>query len=787
VTSAPPGAPSSAPLSLRVARQQRLDDRSLRGRAWCQAYAAAADQWLSGVFATACAGDPRRLALLAVGGYGRGELAPGSDLDLLLVHDRKNKIRPVADAVWYPIWDEGIHLDHSVRTVKEVRAAADSDLKVALGLLDARLVAGDAALADEVIRRVGDLWNTRAERWLPDVDAQIRARHREQGDVAFLLEPDLKEGRGGLRDVTALKAVARVTPILAATVADPELGSAADLLIAARVELQRSTGKATSRLLLQEQDRVAAALGLVDADELMALVSGAARVVAWASDDGWRRVLSSIAGPRGRSGSADRPLEPGLVLRDDEVTLSSDADPAEDPSLAFRAAAVSAELDRPLARATLDRLGEAAPDLGGAWSDDVLQAWLRLLGAGAPAVAAIESLDRLGVWMKYLPEWAAVRNRPQRNAYHRFTVDRHLVETAVNASALVRRVNRPDLLLAGALLHDIGKGRGGDHTEIGIDVVRKMAPRLGFSADDTEILATMVRHHLLLPDVATRRDLDDPKTISLVADAVGDVVTLQLLAGLTEADSLATGSSAWGPWKAELVAELTRRVEAALAGHEPVWAPAELTAAERALLDRGGLQLVAHGGEVTVVAPDQPGLLATVAGVLALRAVLVRSAATRSAPNAGMAVLSFEVVPAFDRLPDWDAVRVDLAAALEGRLALEERLEERERHYARMRRATTANAPEVVVTAHAEVSAVATVIEVRAPDTGPVLYRIARAIADAGLFISWARVATLGAEVLDVFYVQTTDATKIPGGPDALRVLEQTIAAAVGTGRAEPG
>ncbi len=776
------------PLTLRAARDALLADRSLTGTAWCAAYAAAADAWLAGVFTSACGGDTSGLALVAVGGYGRGELAPGSDLDLVLVHDRRRPPKQIAEAIWYPIWDEGVHLDHSVRTVKEIRQAADSDLKVALGLVDARLIAGDTALGEAVRRRVMDLWETRASRWLPEVDAAVRARHRTHGDAAFLLEPELKESRGGLRDLTALGVAARVSPVLNDLLAHPGLEAAAAVLAAVRVELQRSTGKPTSRLLLQEQDVVAAALGLSDADVLMARVSEAARVVAWSSDDGWRRVLSWLAGPRGRSGSADRPIEPGLVLRDNEVSLATDGDPATDPSLALRAAATSAELDRPLARPTLERLRREAAAPAWPWAEPVLRAWLRLLGAGPGAVAAIETLDQIGVWTRLLPEWWAVRNRPQRNAYHRFTVDRHLVEAAVGAAELARGVSRPDLLLAGALVHDIGKGQTLDHTLVGIDVVRQLAPNLGFSTSDSETLVALVRHHLLLPDVATRRDLDDPATISAVAAAVGDPLTLELLAALTEADSLATGPSAWGPWKAGLVAELVRRVRALLAGEESPAGPPELTAAQSALLAEADLAVAAEAdgteaARVTVVAPDRPGLLATVTGVLTLSGAQVRSATSRaagprdSAQGAGpLAVLAFDVTPAFDRLPVWDRVRADLEAALDGRLRVAERLVEHERPYTR-RRPAAASPPQVVVTTHDDASAVATVVEVRAPDTVGLLYKIASTLAELGLFITWAQVSTLGAEVVDAFYVRSVDGSKLTS--DARHEVETTLTAAL--------
>ncbi|MGH9094911.1 MAG: [protein-PII] uridylyltransferase, partial [Acidimicrobiales bacterium] len=648
--------------SLRERRLRLIDDRSRTGTAWCRAFSAACDGWLREVLDQAMGRDSEGVALLAVGGYGCGELAPGSDLDLLLVHDRKGRIGPVADALWYPIWDEGIELDHSVRTLKELRNAMNDDLRVALGALQARPVAGDERLGREAVSRALDLWRSRTDRWLPQVAGAVGDRHERFGDLAFLLEPDLKEARGGVRDLRVLQAVAQVSPVVAGVVADPDLGRAADLMSAARVELQRATGKSANRLLLQDQDVVAEALRYPDADQLMLAVAGAARTIAWAGDDGWRRVGSWLRGPRGRESSGDRPLEPGLVLRDGEVTLAGTADPGGDPSLALRAAAASAELDRPLARGSLDRLADEtrAPDAvwpDGIWPDEMRRALVRILAAGRPAIAAIEALDQRGIWVTVLPEWEAVRNRPQRNAYHRFTVDRHLLEAAANASELVRRVERPDLLLLGALLHDIGKGRGGDHTEAGIGIVDGLAPRMGLGPPDTEALRTLVRLHLLLPDAATRRDLDDPVTIETVAEAVGDRTTLHLLAALTEADSLATGPSAWGTWKADLVARLVQRVSDHLVGQPVPPAPA-LTPAEEELAAGGRLAVVAEGSHVTVAAPDRSGLLSVVAGVLAVNGVTVRSAHTRTEPGGGarMAVLAFDVTPTLDVLPDWAGV-----------------------------------------------------------------------------------------------------------------------------------
>jgi [protein-PII] uridylyltransferase len=763
----------AAPADLKAARSGLVGDRSLSGSAWCERYAGTWDAWLRSLLGEAAGGDQSGLALIAVGGYGRGALAPGSDVDLVLVHNGKRKIGPIADALWYPIWDTGVPLDHSVRTAKEVRAAMDCDIKVALGLLNARLVAGDEKLASEVLAKALDLWSTRVGRWLPSVAGATRQRHARFGDLAFLLEPDLKEARGGLRDMTQLLILARVVPVLAGILDDAELAAASEVLTAARVELHRHTGRPSNTLTLQDQDAVAAALQYPDADALMAAVAKAARAIAWANDDGWRRIESWLAGPRGRGAGGDRPLEAGIVMRDGEIALATGAQPGSDPSLALRLAAASAELDAPISRSTLDRLGEEAAVPAGVWPPEALHALLRLLGAGFPAVAAVEALDQRGLWVRYLPEWEAVRNRPQRNAYHRFTVDRHLVETAAGAADLQARVSRPDLLLLGALLHDIGKGRGGDHTDAGIEVVESLGPRLGLPPADVAMLVSAVRHHLLLPDAATRRDLDDPATAASVAAAVGDRVVLELLAALTEADSIATGPSAWGSWKAGLVAGLVDRTAAILEGRPPPdTRRAQLGPEQLELLSAGELRLLVDGDQLTVAAPDRAGLLAAVAGVLTLAGVVVRSATTMSDPGTGMALLRFEVVPAFDRLPDWDRVRRDLDAGLAGRLSIGQLLDEREAHYSRHRRRTAAHTPEIAVIVDNEASAESSVVEVRAPDKGPVLYRLASTLTAAGLVISCALVNTLGAEAVDVFYVQTLDGKKLIDEDHQARVTD---------------
>ncbi|HEX2700293.1 MAG TPA: [protein-PII] uridylyltransferase [Acidimicrobiales bacterium] len=730
-----------------------LEEGGPRGPAFCRAYADAADRWLAGLLDA----EPG-MALVAVGGYGRRELCPGSDLDVVLVYGRTRvPVQQVAERIWYPIWDAGIGLDHSVRTVKEALGVAADDLKAALGLLDARLVSGDAELAAELVDKARRQWVKAAGRSLPALAESVARRHERFGEVAFLLEPELKEGRGGLRDVHALRAAALATPVVDARA--PALDAAHDVLLSVRVELHRRVGKTLDRLLLQEQDAVAAALGHPDADALMASVSAAARTIAWTGDDAWRRVASARAGPRGRLPGGDRPLGPGLVLRDGEVALAADADPRNDPTLALRGAAAAVQAGTWLSRAALDRLAAETAPMPDPWPPTARSALLGILGSGHDAIPALEALDQRGLLVRALPEWDAVRGKPQRNAYHRFTVDRHLLETAANAAALTRTVARPDLLLLGALLHDIGKGFPGDHTDRGVAVVRRLGPRLGLPPDDVAVLLDMVRHHLLLPDVATRRDLDDPATVEAVAAAVADRDRLELLAALTEADSLATGPAAWGPWKAGLVADLVARTASRLAGLHPSAGAPMPTAAHRVLMSGRRPVVEVAGDEVTIVAPDRPGLFCRMAGTLAVHGLDVRSAAAAS--EDGMAVEVFEVEPAFGSPPVWETVQADVERAIAGRLSLEARLAERARAYAGRRRAATARPAEPRVLFDDDASATATVVEVRAPDGIGVLYRITRALADCDLDVRTAKVSTLGHEVVDAFYVTDSSGAKL--------------------------
>lgn len=725
------------------------------GRDYCRLLAEVTDDWVVDIFDDALDRVDRpagRVALLAVGGYGRGELAPQSDLDLLLVHDVKAKrvakeIEPIASAIWYPLWDAGVKLGHAVRRVDETVGLAATDLDSATALLTARPLAGDDDLARQVVEQGLGVWRDKRDRRLAELRHRVRVRQGAAGDVAYRLEPDVKDGHGGLRDVQSLWwAQTGGLDLIAEDLI--ELDRYYDVLLRARVALHLATARAGDVLRLEDQDAAAVVGGWSDADALMRDVATAGRSIAWLCDENWGRAVGTS------TTSPPRAVAPGVVLRDGEIELAADADPAADPTLVLQTAVAAARHQVRIGRATLARLHDEITGWPGPWPVGATDDLIALLLEGHRAIPVLESLDQRDLIARLLPEWTPVRSRPQRNAYHRFTVDRHLWEAAANAAELTHRVTRPDLLVLGALLHDLGKGYPGDHTEVGMDLVRTIGPKLGLVPADVEILVTMVEQHLLLPDVAMRRDLTDPATIEQVAVAVGTVEVLDLLHALTEADSLATGPSAWGDWKEGLVTDLVARVRHVLGGGDVAEVTWQLfpDAETLSVMASGDVQIARADDVVTVVSPDAAGTFSRIAGVLSLHGLDVVSARAHS-DEGGMAASQFRIV-APDGGVNWRAVEVDLALALEHRLAIEARLAERAATYRRRRRTQAAPPGPPSVTFDDDASSNATVIVVRAVTKIGILHRISKAIGELGLDIRHASVQTMGMEVVDTFYVR---------------------------------
>lgn len=739
-------------------RSELIGRIDLQGPTLCHSLSELTDAWLEELFDDACSQlrVTGGVALLAVGGYGRGELAPFSDLDLVIVHNSCAVIDELAGKVWYPIWDTRLKLGHGVRTRKDTLKISSDDLDVATSMMTARVIAGDTSFANSLIAETRTQTKSAGKRWLGQLHSRVLQRHIEAGEVAFYLEPDLKEGLGGLRDIHALW-----WAIAAGFEVSPSdqlaLSECHEILTNARVGLHRVTKRSGDILHLQDQDAVALSIGMSSADELMAAIAGAGRRVAWIADEAWARL-----DPPEFIRRSPTAVAPGVQLHNGSIQLTSDASPGNDPTLMLRVATAAARHSVRIDRASLDRLGEETMPWPDPWPAGASDDLVALLLEGERSIAVIESLDQRNLLVKLLPEWAPVRSKPQRNAYHRYTVDRHLWQTAANASTLVSRVSRPDLLVLGALFHDIGKGYPGDHTEVGIELFSKIGPRMGLSVEDCELVSAMIEHHLLLPDVATRRDLSDDATITNVATTVRSPVLLELLSALTEADSLATGVAAWGSWKAELMQTLVDRVGHVLGGgdvHEVTWRLFP-NADVLEKMAAGVLAIQTTADRVTVVSSDRPGTFSKVAGVLALHGLDVLGAEAHS-DEQGMAASEFQIQVSGSEVIDWQPVVANLERAMRDELALDARLAERAETY-RRRRSLVARAPAPAsVRFDDTASSNATFLEVRAPDKIGILRGMTKAIADTGLDIRHARIQTLGNEVIDSFYVQTVSGEKV--------------------------
>jgi len=705
------------------------------------------------------------LALAAVGGYGRGELSPGSDLDILILHQDQFSQEILSEFVnnlLYPLWDRK-SVDHSVRTRAQTRDAAESDLKVALGLLDIRLVCGDADLVAQVQADNLENWHKNARNRLTELKESLSNRHERSGELAYLLEPDVKEARGGLRDINALRAIS-----LSGTVRVPleRISWAESKLNDIREALHVTSGRNKDRLLFQEQDAVAAKLKYSDADALMSDVARAARSVDYLLDFTWHQIEQKGKDGFGRFLRKPRTdvVAQNLSVSQREIVIHPHTDFATDPLIGLRAAATAAQLGLPISLDSYTSLSNALEEnkavLPNPWPREAREYLISLIGAGEAMIAIFEALDQEEIIFHWIPEWLPLRSLPQRNVLHRHTVDRHMVETAVRAAALTRKVHRPDLLLFCALFHDIGKGSEEDHSLRGERLIAPLAKRVGFPEEDVAIIKLLVKHHLLISATATRRDLDDPATIQSIVDVIPDLNTLELLHALSVADGEATGSGAWSDWKATLVADLVARVKKAMTGSSTVAKQPVISAEQLSLAQTGilhvNLEKRENGYSIEIISPDKTGLLSLVAGVLNTSRLDVRSARTKTHGNS--AVMKWIVTPE-PYAPEVTAeyLRAEIERAFNDATHIEEKLIARAEAYAAI---PTIPVPDPVVEIFNDGATEATIIEVRSHDRPGLLFRIGAGITQSKIDIRSAIVTTLGAEAIDTLYV-----TEISGGP----------------------
>ncbi|WP_248582359.1 [protein-PII] uridylyltransferase [Nocardioides sp. InS609-2] len=689
-------------------------------------------------------------ALVAVGGYGRGELAPYSDLDVVLVHAADLDPGEGAAEVWYPLWDAGVRLDHAVRTEQQMLEAAADDVKVATGLLDARHLAGDPSLTLRLRTTMLAAWRRDARSRLPELHEIVRQRHGLVGEVAHESVPDIKEAAGGLRDATVLRALVATWLVDVPHVA---LERARQELLDLRDHVHEISGRATDRVGPEVWSELAGRIGVEDAAAAQVALRETGRRIAHIHRLTWRRVDGVLARPVSVKGTRRPDLQPvarGIALSSGEVVLDGRVAPADDPLLLLRAAAEAAEREVALSPATASRLVRESPPVPEPWPAEARDLLVRLLASGRGLLGVWETLEETGAVDRVLPEWQRIRLLPHASAIHRFTVDRHVVETCIEASALIRTVSRPDVLMVAALLHDIGKGELTEHSVAGEPIARRVAARMGFDAAAVDHIGTLVRWHLLLSTVATTRDPDDPATTAQITARITTPEAMSLLLALTEADSRAASAKAWSSWRAGLVKRLAAHVVRTLesgqaptgAVRDPVDVPEDVRrgATSIAVLDAD------DGVRVRVIAPDRVGLLADVAAMLALQRTSVRGA--RAWTQNDVAVSEWDVT---DTAIDPAVLRQRFDSIVSGRIDPGERLRP-----AGSARDGAALAPTVAM--RSDASTRATVLEVRAADRPGVLHLVCAALAELGVTVASAHVDTVGPQAVDVFYVQEQSA-----------------------------
>jgi [protein-PII] uridylyltransferase len=822
------------------------------GQESIRSYAAFMDGVLRLLFGLADAdaragGHPRTPVLLvALGGYGRGELHPSSDIDLMLIHGGEVTpyVRQMAQGILYTLWDLSLRVGHACRSLEDCLALARTDLPSRTSMQAARVLAGDRRLFARLQKTLRqEVYRKDYPEFLRQTLAERDERYRKYGGSVYVQEPNVKESAGGLRDVHTALWLA-FTKFGARTLRELEekgllsikerkaTDEALTFLWRVRNELHFLSGTRQDVLERSLQDRIAKSFGYetdetrLAAEKLMRDYYRHAGTIHRTSARLIARCQEGLA-RRGTVGRRDRraALQDGLIVYDGRLHLADPGTLEKDPVRILRvfrhAQRLGCELDVDLERA----LEEAAPVLeDDAWrsSPELRQLFLAILRDWGRVATTLRRMHDTGVLAAYLPEFGALTSLVQYDHYHRYTVDQHsLLAVEVleglgrghgrdteELAQIVAELERPELLVMGVLLHDVGKALGRGHVKKGIPVIRAVTRRLNLDPDDAAAVEFLVAHHLLFSLTAERRDIDDPKTIESLAAVVRFPAWLTMLYLLTCADVRAVGSRVWSPWRGALLRELFVRTRLRLAGRPPkpprraavvqriVQVLADPTVAEAAAAHLGAMsdryvrttapqRMAAHlrlierlreeplatelfhypdlgASDLAVVTRDTPGLFALIAGTLAAHDVNILSAQIDTRAD-GIAVDTFHVNDAAgEAILDesrWEAVTGALRRAVRGEVSVEALFQAR-----RPRRVGPAGATghgSVRVTVDNSLSDTRTVVEVRAPDRVGLLYRITRALAREGLNIATAKIATDHDLALDTFYVTDAAGTKL--------------------------
>ncbi|MDT7934127.1 MAG: [protein-PII] uridylyltransferase [Sphingomonadaceae bacterium] len=804
-----------------------------------------------------------RLAIIAVGGYGRGELAPHSDIDVLFVTPGRPSpwTEQVIESTLYALWDIGPKLGHAVRSLDELVRVAKTDLTVRTALLEGRLIWGDAALSAQAFERFRrEVVQPTAARFIADKLAERSERHRKLGDSRYVVEPNLKDGKGGLRDIQTLFWIGRYlhrNDVRVAMVRE-RLLSASELKTLERAErffwavrwqLHSLAGRAEERVTFDMQPELARRLryqdrpGMSGAERFMRHYFLHAREVG-ALTGVFLTQLEERFGSRGWLPPIMRRPKAlmGFALRRGRVTAPSDGWFKDDPtrllSLFAAAEANALEVDPGALRL-------AARDSGlideRVRSDRQANVWfLQVLTSPRDSETLLRQMNECGVFGRFVPDFGRVAAKMQWDMYHHFTVDEH----TIRAIGLLSRVERGSLasdyplasriahqlssrraLYVAVLLHDIAKGRKGDHSILGAEIAETLCPRLGLTPAETETVAWAVRWHLLMSATAFKRDLSDPETIAAFASAVGSLERLRLLTVLTTVDISAVGPGVWTRWKAQLIAELYERAEERLRlGHMEHgrraavvaarqarlgaalgWSAAETEAyaanlpdsywvaepadvieanarliadcrAGRAVCARSVADPAAGATQIAVYAPDTPGLFARLAGAIALSGASVVDARIHTTAD-GRALDNFTVADPlggpFDEPRRLRRVEALIEAAVTGQLDQLATL--RTRPLPRRRAAAFSSQPSIYLSN--KISSRFTVAEVGALDRPGLLHDLTDALHRFGATVRSAHIATYGARANDVFYLVDARGRRITD-PSELDALERALARA---------
>lgn len=682
-----------------------------------------ADLAISALFGSSTLKDNASWCVVAVGGYGRQELCPFSDLDLLFLLGRKipgHEIERALEEVLYPLWDKGFNASHSVRTVRQALDDAGVDFFFRNSLIDARPVCGSRAVFDPLargLRKSRRLSDGRA--YVAELALHTAKRHARYGDAVYFLEPHLKEGHGGLRDCQsifwALK-VLEADPGALLPINERDLGEvreAGAFLLKTRIGLHRVTGRKTDRMFLEHQELLAAALGYpggADCSPVEAFLKDyhtRALTIRTVIDS----LLPFLHRPRGLSSLLTaKSRDSSFTVSGGLLDFTNLADASKDAVLIMQAFALLGDRGlklSPVARSLVRGfVKEGGPQLGDPRARALLLKTLRSKHGEGALVALLET----GALEALVPEFKALRGRTIFDLYHTFTVDLHSIHTVSELKKLegtesdaFGRVGDRDALFFAAFLHDIGKGAGSPHAPLGADMAGAAAQAFGFGHARSVVVASLVRNHLVMADMATKRDLSDEKVTGDLAHRAGSPEMLSMLYLLTIADSRATGPNAWSEWKASLLRELylrtlhlleqgimrdrktaTRLEEkwhklvqeseteagASLAGR--FWALPQAYVHATELSDirshlalsarlKGSDDLVAKISKsrghtrITVVTRDRPGLFALLTGILAINRMDVISADIFTWYD-GTAVDTFRVNPPWADFRDWAAM-----------------------------------------------------------------------------------------------------------------------------------